>query len=316
MQTAGSLEKTLMLGKTEGRTRTGVTEEKTVGWHHRLNGHELEQTLGSLACCSPRSRKKSGTTEGLNNKKENLTPEVNEFSAFQCMGRCKNLDSQKPLFDMCPNNLDSVSCFSPPSAPAGAPSGRGCRSWGLRGGGGSSVSSWVPWGPTLWALQRLEGSKTFCLRTPGNICSIAPGFSTSRSSSSPSPFPSLPFHPSLWPLPFPSSPLSLHSLISPPPLLSVRLSIPLILSFLSIFPSPRVPALSSALCLSQREKKKEETESQYKLKDNSKGQHVSKSQPQEECEVDLRVARGWGGWGGTRNDCVVGRELPFGSWLQ
>ena len=29
-----------------------------VGWHHRLNGHELEQTLGdsegqgSLACCS------------------------------------------------------------------------------------------------------------------------------------------------------------------------------------------------------------------------------------------------------------------------
>ena len=30
-----------------------------VGWHHRLNGHELEQTpgdgegQGSLACCSP-----------------------------------------------------------------------------------------------------------------------------------------------------------------------------------------------------------------------------------------------------------------------
>ena len=30
-----------------------------VGWHHRLNGHEFEQTLGdiggqgSLACCSP-----------------------------------------------------------------------------------------------------------------------------------------------------------------------------------------------------------------------------------------------------------------------
>ena len=128
MQTAGSLEKTLMLGKTEGRTRTGVTEEKTAGWHHRLNGREFEQTLGSLACCSPRSHKKSGTTEGLNNKKENLIPEVNEFSAFQRMGRCKNLDSLKPLFDMCRNNLDSVSCFSPPSAPAGAPSRRGCRS--------------------------------------------------------------------------------------------------------------------------------------------------------------------------------------------
>ena len=30
-----------------------------IGWHHRLNGHEFEQTLGdsggqgSLACCSP-----------------------------------------------------------------------------------------------------------------------------------------------------------------------------------------------------------------------------------------------------------------------
>ena len=30
-----------------------------VGWHHRLNGHEFEQTLGDgegqggLACCSP-----------------------------------------------------------------------------------------------------------------------------------------------------------------------------------------------------------------------------------------------------------------------
>ena len=37
-----------------------------VGWHHRLNGHEFEQTLGagdrqgSLACCSPRVAK-SGT---------------------------------------------------------------------------------------------------------------------------------------------------------------------------------------------------------------------------------------------------------------
>ena len=39
-----------------------------VGWHLRLNGHELEQTLGdreeqgSLACCSPWGHKKSDTT--------------------------------------------------------------------------------------------------------------------------------------------------------------------------------------------------------------------------------------------------------------
>ena len=36
-----------------------MTEDEMVGWHHQLNGHELEQTLGdgegqgSLACCSP-----------------------------------------------------------------------------------------------------------------------------------------------------------------------------------------------------------------------------------------------------------------------
>ena len=56
---ADSLEKTLMLGKIEGRRRRVVTENEMVGWHHRLNGHEFEQTLGdtegqgSLACCSP-----------------------------------------------------------------------------------------------------------------------------------------------------------------------------------------------------------------------------------------------------------------------
>ena len=39
------------------------------GWHHRLNGHESEQTLGdsegqgSLACCSPWGCKESDMTE-------------------------------------------------------------------------------------------------------------------------------------------------------------------------------------------------------------------------------------------------------------
>ena len=39
MRRADSLEKTLMLGKTEGREEKGTTEDKMVGWHHRLNGH-------------------------------------------------------------------------------------------------------------------------------------------------------------------------------------------------------------------------------------------------------------------------------------
>ena len=46
-----------------------------VGWHHQLNGHQFEQTLGdtegqgSLACCSPRGCKESDMTESLNNNR-------------------------------------------------------------------------------------------------------------------------------------------------------------------------------------------------------------------------------------------------------
>ena len=42
MQRTDSVEKTLMLGKTESRRRRGMTEDGMVGWHHRLNGHEFE----------------------------------------------------------------------------------------------------------------------------------------------------------------------------------------------------------------------------------------------------------------------------------
>ena len=51
-----------------------VTDDEMVGWHHRVNGHEFEQTLGdsegqgSLVFCSPWGRKESVTTERLNNK--------------------------------------------------------------------------------------------------------------------------------------------------------------------------------------------------------------------------------------------------------
>ena len=68
MRRADSVGKTLMLGKTEGRT-----EDQMVGWYHLLNGHEFEQApgdgegQGSLACCSPWGRKESDMTEQLNN---------------------------------------------------------------------------------------------------------------------------------------------------------------------------------------------------------------------------------------------------------
>ena len=60
-----SLEKTLMLGMTKGRRRSG---QKRLRWHYRMNKHEFEQTLGdgarqgSLKGYSPRSWKESGTT--------------------------------------------------------------------------------------------------------------------------------------------------------------------------------------------------------------------------------------------------------------
>ena len=41
MGRAGSLEKTLMLGKIEGRR--GQQRDEMAGWHHRLDGHEFEQ---------------------------------------------------------------------------------------------------------------------------------------------------------------------------------------------------------------------------------------------------------------------------------
>ena len=43
---ADSLEKTLMVGKIEGRRRRGLAEDEMVGWHHWLNGHEFEQAPG------------------------------------------------------------------------------------------------------------------------------------------------------------------------------------------------------------------------------------------------------------------------------
>ena len=44
MPRADLLEKTLMLGKTEGRRRR--TEDEMVGWHHSLDRHEFDQAPG------------------------------------------------------------------------------------------------------------------------------------------------------------------------------------------------------------------------------------------------------------------------------
>ena len=74
MRRTDSLEKTVMLGKVEGRgegeqQEKGTTQDEMIGWHHQLDGQEFEQALGvgdgqgSLVCCSPWGRKESDKME-------------------------------------------------------------------------------------------------------------------------------------------------------------------------------------------------------------------------------------------------------------
>ena len=69
MRRVDSLEKTLMLGGNWGQEEKGTTEDEMAGWHHRLDGHEFEQTpgvgdgQGGLACCDSWGRKVLDTTE-------------------------------------------------------------------------------------------------------------------------------------------------------------------------------------------------------------------------------------------------------------
>ena len=66
------IEKDPDAGKDWRQEKNGMTEDEMVGWYHRLNGDEFEQTPGigdghrSLACCSPWGRKESDMTEELN----------------------------------------------------------------------------------------------------------------------------------------------------------------------------------------------------------------------------------------------------------
>ena len=64
MRRTDSLEQTMMLGNIEDRRR-GRQEDEMLGWHHLLNGHEFEQSLGDgegqgrLVCCSLWGHKES-----------------------------------------------------------------------------------------------------------------------------------------------------------------------------------------------------------------------------------------------------------------
>ena len=60
-------------GRDWGQEKKGTTEDEMAGWHHQLNGHEFEETLGvgddgqgGLACCNSWGCKESDMTEQLN----------------------------------------------------------------------------------------------------------------------------------------------------------------------------------------------------------------------------------------------------------
>ena len=69
-----------------------MTEDEMAGWHHRLNGHEFEQTLedsegqGSPACCSPWGRKESDMTEQPNSSNNSSLPAYLPHSLCQHPG--------------------------------------------------------------------------------------------------------------------------------------------------------------------------------------------------------------------------------------
>ena len=59
-------------GRDWGQEEKGTTEDEMAGWHHWLDGHESEWTMGvgdgqgGLVCCDSWGRKESNMTEGLN----------------------------------------------------------------------------------------------------------------------------------------------------------------------------------------------------------------------------------------------------------
>ena len=69
--------KVINAGKDWEQEEKGMMEDEMTEWHHWLNGHEFEQTLGangqwSLVCCSPWGCKEWDMTEQLNNNRPEI----------------------------------------------------------------------------------------------------------------------------------------------------------------------------------------------------------------------------------------------------
>ena len=77
-----------------------MTEDEMAGWHHRLSGHESEQTPGDgegqarQACCSPRGHKELEMTERLNNKGDAAAAAAKSLQS--CPTLCDPIDGSPP----------------------------------------------------------------------------------------------------------------------------------------------------------------------------------------------------------------------------
>ena len=85
-----------------GQKEKGTTEDETVGWHHRLNGHEFGWTpgvgdgQGGLACCGSWGHKDSDTTERLNWTELCLLAKLLQ----SCPTLCNPMDYSPPGFSV------------------------------------------------------------------------------------------------------------------------------------------------------------------------------------------------------------------------
>ena len=78
-------------------------EDEIVGWHHRLNGHEFDQTRGdskgqgSLACCSSWGHKESDMTDSLNNNEGACLYHAKQEMWVQSLGLEDSLEKEMTI---------------------------------------------------------------------------------------------------------------------------------------------------------------------------------------------------------------------------
>ena len=92
-------------GKDWKQEEKGTPEDEMAGWHHCLDGHEFEWTLGvgdgqgGLACCNSWGHKESDTTERLNWYWEH-EPRASPSKNYQLL-ECKSLHTENKRKHLC-----------------------------------------------------------------------------------------------------------------------------------------------------------------------------------------------------------------------